>query len=101
MTNRYVSIGDLKAAFHELVKSSIYASRLMGVMGRWDGGTSYTFTVPGNAGKVYVRLLNGDLTTVTTAINEAGVTESGVQAIWLERRSDGRLYITGPRYEGA
>jgi hypothetical protein len=78
-----------------------YAHYRAAVMGKYNGGTSWTFTVPGGRGYTYVRLMqNGKVATLTQALNKASVPNTGNLPIWVDRDIDGRLIIVATRFEG-
>lgn len=90
---------ELREAFIRAVNRAKNANKTPAVMGRYDS-PGYTFTVPGGHGFTYVRIIGSGMTTLTMAINRAGVAETGDLPVWLDRGKDGRWYIIEERYEG-
>lgn len=85
----------------ERIARTSYSRRFRGKMGRDNGSGSFTSTVPGGGGMVYVRYANGAVTTLSIAINRAGVSTTGDTPIYLEYDEDDRLIIVGTAYEGS
>jgi hypothetical protein len=88
-----------------LIRSKLAQAKFMNyipaVMGRDDGGASFTFTVPGGRGYTYVRIIqSGSPITLTKALNRAGIAETGDLPVWLDQDADGRLVIISARFTG-
>lgn len=75
-----------------------YVRNIPGLLGRKDGPSTWTFTVPGGQGYTYVRVGDSSGSVLTVAFNRAGVASTGDLKIWLQIGADGRLVISGERY---
>lgn len=95
------TIEAARAAIRRALAGAKYTNYIPAVMGRDDGGGSFTFTVPGGRGYTYVRVVNGgNVVSTTTAINRAGIANTGDLPIWLDKDIDGRLIIVSARFVG-
>jgi hypothetical protein len=96
-----ISRDHCRALIREKLDQAKFAHYRAAVMGRYNGGSSYTFTVPGGRGYTYVRLVNnGKVASLSQALNKAGVPNTGNLPIWVDRDIDGRLIIVATRFEG-
>lgn len=91
---------ELRNAFKNAIIRIIKGEKHRALMGRDDGGGSFTYTVPGGHGYTFVRDISGQSITLTKAINRAGVANTGDLSIWIEKNTDGVWEITGERYSG-
>jgi hypothetical protein len=84
---------DLKKAAQQFVRNATFGGQIVGQLGKVESDGSITYEVPGRPNCVYVRILQGGTTTITTAINNA-VGLNPVHVI-LDKNRDGNLYIVG------
>jgi hypothetical protein len=95
------TLEDARNAVRLALARAKYLNYIPAVMGRDDGGGSFTFTVPGGRGFTYVRVVNGgNVVSTATAINRAGIANTGDLPIWLDKDIDGKLIIISARFVG-
>jgi hypothetical protein len=92
---------EVRSLIRDKLAHAKFMNYIPAVMGRFDGGSTYTFTVPGGRGYTYVRIIqSGSPITLTKALNRAGIANTGDLPIWLDYDADGRLIIISARFTG-
>jgi hypothetical protein len=91
---------ELRQLFNRAVRVAQHVNYTPALMGRDDGGGSFTFLAASGDGQVYVRILKGGVVTLARAINQAGIAHTGDLPIWLDKGPDGRWIIVSARYTG-
>lgn len=70
--NEFLTIGDVRAAFTSAVRRSTRKDETWGRLFRYDGGGSYTRSVPGGRSRIYVRVYYVGAVQLTEAIDLLG-----------------------------
>lgn len=70
------------------------------LMARDDGGGSFTATVPGVSGFVYVRIGTQGTEGLSSAMNPYSVSTTGDTPIWLDVDQGGNYIVAKVRYTG-
>jgi len=91
---------SLRPLWLRVVRAAQYQNYTPARMGRLDAGPAYVFDVPGGHNMTYVRIEQGEITTLAHAYNSGGVAETGDLRVWLDRNVDGVWIIVGVRYTG-
>jgi hypothetical protein len=101
MTIFYTREDARRALAHGSIRA-INSRRQPARLFRFDGGSTYTATVPGGNGLTYVRIFQGESIQLTQAIDRIGVSSPADddKPVYLDVDTDGNLIIYEFRYEG-
>jgi hypothetical protein len=90
----------LNTLLKSTIVSTMNTKQKPALIGRDDGGSTYTQTVLGGLGYIYIRVQQGDQITISQALNPYGFTLTDNGAVWIDYDPGGRAYIARKRYEG-